>query len=176
MLHVRTPDWKDPTHLFPILFLACVDLLISCHAYSFTLESLHWAQILFLLCSFVLPFYFGMFFPWYVLGKSMRPCRSLFWLWSRTSATVTLSSVVPLSFFFFFFVFFLFFFKESKPEAVTLCYYVVIPCREMMRYFRLEGPYFFGTCACGLHYRIIMVISFWKTSWFQSEPEAVWYC
>lgn len=36
------------------------------HAYSFSLESLHWAQILFLLCSFVLPFYFGMFFPWYV--------------------------------------------------------------------------------------------------------------
>lgn len=84
----------------------------------------------------------------------MRPCRSLFQLWSRTSATVTLSSVVPLSCFFFFF------FKESKPEAVTLCYYVVIPCREMMRYFRLEGPHFFGTCACGLDYRIIGVHTF----------------
>lgn len=148
MLHVSTPDWEDPTSLFPILFLACVDLLISCHAYSLSLESLHWAQILLLLCSFVWPFYFGMFFPWYVLNQSTRTFRSLFQHWSRTSAILILSSVVPLLFCFCF-VFFL-----NKNLNLKQRYSVVTPCREIMWQSGLKSPHFFAACACGLDYKI----------------------
>lgn len=150
---------EDPTSLFPILFLACVDLLISCHAYSLSLESLHWAQILLLLCSFVWPFYFGTFFPWYVLDQSTRTFRSLFQHWSKTSATLILSSVVPLSFCFCFFK------QKSKPKA-EISYSMVKPYRKIMWQSGLKRVLTFLLPVLVDFITKSVFLDFWKTCWF----------